>query len=72
MSSSSPLICVVHTSLRQFIPDGCIGKVDYLSGTEENQQLLYYFLRTELSHDQNDRTKEKQSLSDYCHFSLES
>jgi hypothetical protein len=33
--------------------------------------LLYHFLRRVLLHDQYKRSKSKQLLSDYCHFSLE-
>ena len=51
--------------------DDGIGRVDYLRETKEHQELLYHFLRTVLLHDQYKRSKSKQLLSDYCHFSLE-
>jgi hypothetical protein len=44
---------------------------DYLRETKEHQELLYHFLRRVLLHDQYKRSKSKQLLSDYCHFSLE-
>jgi hypothetical protein len=51
--------------------DDGIGRVDYLRETKEHQELLYHFLRMVLLHDQYKRSKSKQLLSDYCHFSLE-
>jgi hypothetical protein len=51
--------------------DDGIGRVDYLRETKEHQDLLYHFLRTVLLHDQYKRSKSKQLLSDYSHFSLE-
>jgi hypothetical protein len=51
--------------------DDGIGRVNYLCETKKHQELLYKFLRTVLVHDQYKRSKGKQLLSDYCHYSLE-